>query len=220
MEWDLIVRGIGIGVAVAAPIGPINVMVLRSALKGGYWRGVSTGLGAVIGDGFFAVVAGFGLTAIAELIISYERVLMLIGGGFLLFLGLRTFFAHPDESALAFNNGNGTAAEIGNHVALLGTTFLLTVTNPATLMGFLFIFSSVGGLVSRPGDYTDAAVLVAAVMAGSLIWWMVLSGIVTWFRERLTTEALRLINHISGGIILAFGVFVVAHTWWVYWAGW
>ncbi|QPC42084.1 LysE family transporter [Kaustia mangrovi] len=219
MKWDLVVSGIGIGMAVAAPIGPINVMVLRNALRGGFRKGVSTGLGAVFGDGFFAVVAGFGLTAISELIISYEQALSLVGGCFLAFLGIRTFFAHPDPRALAVNNSNGAAAEIGNHVAQFGTTFLLTVTNPATLMGFLFIFSSVGGLASRPGDYDGAATLVGAVMLGSLIWWMLLSGIVTWFREHLTTQALKLINHVSGGVILAFGLFVLIHSSWEYWRG-
>lgn len=220
MGWDIVVRGIGVGIAVAAPVGPIGVIVLQNALRDGFWRGVSAGLGAVLGDGVFALATGFGLTAISGKIMAYNKIIMLAGAGLLLFMGVRTFFARPsaDELALGHAETGRPTVGFGAHIALLATTFFITIGNPATLMGFIFIFSSVGGLIQRPGDYTDATILVISVMLGSLLWWSFLSAVATRLRDHLTARALRHIHHISGGLILAFGAFVIAEVFRTYWA--
>ncbi|MGF7159757.1 threonine/homoserine/homoserine lactone efflux protein [Rhodoligotrophos appendicifer] len=207
MDWALIFSGIGIGMAVAAPIGPINVMVIKAVLQRGFRQGITTGSGAVLGDGCFALVAAFGLTAISEFITQYDRFITGVGGIVLLVLGLRTIFADP--SAKLEKMEPNQELDLANQIATFGTTFVLTITNPATLMGFLFIFSSAGGLVSENENYVHAGALVIAVMAGSLLWWIVLSGIVSHFRERLTRQGLRLVNAISGVLIAGFGAFVL-----------
>jgi threonine/homoserine/homoserine lactone efflux protein len=222
MDWTLIVIGIGIGIAVAAPIGPINVMVIRSVLQNGYRAGLATGAGAVLGDGVFALVAAFGITAISDFISHYEDAISLIGAAVLLALGLRTLLAVPavklDDLSRPEASGRIRLAAspptgIAGHAATFGTTFLLTITNPATLMGFLFIFGSVGELAAHD-SYLHAGMLVLSVMAGSFLWWVTLSAIVSRLRDRLTARGLRLVNVISGSLIAAFGVFVLVKVLW------
>lgn len=228
MDWGLIVIGIGIGIAVAAPIGPINVMVIRSVLQNGYRSGLATGSGAVLGDGLFALVAAFGITAVSDFIAHYESMISLVGGIVLLALGLRTITAAPSvrindlPPPPAGSDGSPPADQdrkLGNHATTLGTTFILTITNPATLMGFLFIFGSVGGLAAHD-SYLQAGLLVCAVMLGSFLWWVTLSAIVSYFRERLSSRGLRMVNIISGTLIAAFGVFVLLRTLWTVFGFW
>lgn len=212
MDLQLLLIGLGIGLAVAVPVGPINLMVIRHAIKGGFREGIFTGLGAVVGDGFFALVVAFGLTAVSSFIADYEQGIRFVGGSFLLILGLRTMLANPNAHALAVSREGDNG--IGNHIALLGTTFLLTVTNPATLMGFVFIFSAAGVLVLGSGGYWDASVLVVAVMIGSLAWWAILAGLVSYFRDQLSLRALKRINQGSGGMLALFGVAVLGSVAW------
>ena len=91
----LIGAGAVIGVIVAAPIGPVNLICIRRTLAYGSLHGFLSGLGAALGDGIFAIVSAFSLTAIAQLIEGYSVVLQLLGGLMLLGFGWHTFHADP-----------------------------------------------------------------------------------------------------------------------------
>jgi threonine/homoserine/homoserine lactone efflux protein len=212
IDGQLFGAGVIIGVAVAAPIGPINLMAIRNTLAGGFWRGVSTGAGAVLGDGSFAFVAAFGLTAVSEFVLAYATWIQVAGGLLLIAVGLHTMFMHdaaPRASIPA--PANGARART---VALLGTTYLLTVTNPATMMGFIAIFSSVGGLAARPSDYGAAATLVSAVMAGSALWWCLIAWFASRLQSRMADGWFRYVNWASGAVIALFGAGVLARLAW------
>jgi len=204
MEWSIIGTGIAIGLAVAAPIGPINLLCIQRSLQLGFLAGLTTGVGAVLGDGLFAVVSAFGITWIADLITGNRVWLQSIGGVALVIMGLKTMVARPAAAPASLNR------KWLHHGGLIGTTFLLTVTNPATLFGFVVIFSGLTGLMTLAGDGLKTAQLVGAVMAGSFLWWLVLSRAASHFKSRISERGLTLINRISGFVILAFGVAVLA----------
>ena len=63
---QLVLAGISIGVLMAAPIGPVNVLVIQRAVAGGFWAGLAAGIGAVLGDGLLAAIAAFSVTAISD----------------------------------------------------------------------------------------------------------------------------------------------------------
>jgi len=200
MDWQVIASGFVIGIAVAAPIGPINLMAIRNTLAHGMPAGVFTGTGAVLGDGTFAVFAAFGITAVSRFVIDFATYIQGVGGLILMAVGLHIMRA-PQVL-----HDRKPAAPGRRPMALIGTTYLLTITNPATLMGFIAIFGGVGNLVSRPGDYAGAAAMVAAVMGGSLAWWFVISWLASLLRERLAQGALRYVNWGSGAVIVLFGL--------------
>lgn len=91
---------------------------------------------------------------------------------------------------------------------MYASTFLLTLTNPLTILSFAAIYAGLG-LASQAGDYLSAAVLVLGVFLGSAGWWLLLSGGVSLLRGRITPSALRWVNRISGAIILGFGLVVL-----------
>ena len=206
MEWGLLFTGVLIGIAVAAPIGPINLMCIQRTLQGGFWAGLATGIGAVLGDGLFAVVSAFGVNWIAQLVAEHKAWLQGAGGLIMVLMGVITIMAKPASAAPTIDRPWLV------HGGLIGTTFLLTITNPATLFGFAAIFSGLGSLASLPSSTALAAQLVAAVMVGSLLWWVFVSQIVNLFRERFSSQTLIYINRVSGLIILVFGLVVLANV--------
>jgi threonine/homoserine/homoserine lactone efflux protein len=91
----LVLAGIVIGIMMAFPIGPVNIICIRRTLSFGTVNGFVAGLGAVTGDGIFAIVSGFGLTAASQLLQGLSIPLQLAGGALLLLFGWRTFFTNP-----------------------------------------------------------------------------------------------------------------------------
>ena len=208
LDFGLVASGLAIGIAVAAPIGPVNLIVIRRTLRFGTLVGFLSGTGAAVGDGVFATIAGFGLTAAIDFVVRHEMTLQLIGGLFLVALGLHTFRAHPHLEEAENENLSGALARV------FATTFALTITNPATMLGFIAIFGGVSGLTAQGNGYGHAATLVGAVFLGSLLWWAGLSGFVSLFRQRMNDRLLELVNHISGGLIAMFGLVVLGRVAW------
>lgn len=205
MDIVLIATGFVIGLAVAAPVGPVNLMCIQNTVQHGLWSGFAIGIGAAAGDGVFAVIAAFGITWISSLIEGHSLWIQGIGGAVLIAMGLRTMFLPPAETVREPNPPDWL-----HHGGLVGTTFLVTITNPATFAGFVFVFSGIKSFVAAPGDYAAAAVLVLSVVAGSFFWWMSISWVASRLRRRFTPKGLSLTNRISGVVIAVFGVLVLA----------
>lgn len=206
MDFGIVASGAAIGIAVAAPIGPVNLIVIRRTLRFGTLTGFISGLGAAMGDGVFATIAAFGLTAAMDFVLRFSESLQLVGGIFLLVLGVRTMFAHPHIHEGPPENVSSALAKI------FAATFALTITNPATMLGFIAIFGGVAGLTHQGQSYGHAATLVGSVMLGSALWWAGLSGFVSLFRQRMNDRLLEIVNRVSGGLIVAFGVAVLARV--------
>ncbi len=206
LDLGLVASGAAIGVAVAAPIGPVNLIVIRRTLRFGTLTGFLSGMGAATGDGIFATISAFGLTAAIDFVIRYELVMQFIGGIFLLALGARTFVAHPHLENGPQENLSGALARV------FVTTFVLTITNPATMLGFIAIFGGVAGLTAQDAGYGRAVTLVISVFIGSALWWAALSGFVSMFRQRMSDRILVIVNRVSGGLIVLFGLVVLGRV--------
>ncbi len=203
----LIGGGIVIGLIVAAPIGPVNLICIRRTFFYGPLNGFFAGLGAALGDGVFAIITAFGITAIAQWIEGYSTILKIAGGLMLVGFGLHIFRA---DVALLRDAEGGPARE--NATSLPGTilsTFALTIANPATLFGFTALFAGLGSLSGPRVTFAAAAVTVAGVIAGSTIWWFTLTTIVGIFHRHINTGVLRNINHVFGLVVTLFGIVVL-----------
>ena len=206
IDFGLVANGIAIGLAVAAPIGPVNLIVIRRTLRYGQLNRFLSGAGAATGDAIFAAIAAFGLTAAIEIVVRFETALQIVGGLFLVALGIRTWVARPHFDEATEENLSAAMA------AVFATTFFLTITNPATMLGFLAIFGGVAGLADAGEDYGHAATIVLAVLCGSALWWAGLSGFVSLFRQKMNDRLLAVVNRISGCLIVIFGVVVLARV--------
>ncbi|MCC8987663.1 MAG: LysE family translocator [Candidatus Contendobacter sp.] len=191
-----------IGFAIAAPVGPIGLLCIQRTLTRGRWSGVLSGLGAASADALYGCIAGFGLAALAGLLLAWQTELQIVGGLFLLYLGGQTWRMPP---AIAPAQAQPT------RVGLLGdylSTLALTLTNPVTILAFLAIFAGLG-LAAEQQDFIAAAWLVSGVFLGSLLWWLFLAGAVGLVRGRLTPKRLRWVNRASGILIAGFGAWAM-----------
>ena len=196
-------RGLVIGFSIAAPVGPIGVLCIRRTLSDGRSAGFLCGLGAASADAVYGCVAAFGLTTVSGFLVDQQLLLRLVGGVFLLYLGLRTFRERPAEGEAAISGRS-----YGGLAGTYASTFFLTMTNPLTILSFAAIFAGLG-LVGEGVGYTSAVVLVFGVFWGSALWWLLLSGGVSLFRTKLDFRALRWVNRASGTLILGFGVAIL-----------
>jgi threonine/homoserine/homoserine lactone efflux protein len=203
----LILSGVVMGLVAAVPIGPVNLICIRRSFAFGALNGFVSGLGAALGDGIFAAITGFGLTWIAQLIEGYATILELTGGALLVWFGWRTFIAPPVIRCPDEREG-GEGTNLGR--AML-STFLLTITNPATLLAFTAMFASLGGLAGGAGDYMDAGLVVGGVVLGSAGWWLALTTIIGLFHTRIGQATMRRINRGSGFLVGVFGLVVLIH---------
>jgi threonine/homoserine/homoserine lactone efflux protein len=198
MTIEYFLKGIIIGFSVAAPVGPIGVLCIRRTLSEGRLSGLLTGIGAAAADTLYGIIAGFGIVAITTALISVEFWMKLLGGLFLLYLGVTLFIAKPAENAATVR----ASGLLGNFFS----TFFLTVTNPVTILSFLAIFAGLGLGKSGAANYIDSMALVIGVFIGSTLWWMTLSLGVGFFREKFDAAKLVWVNRISGVTVAAFGL--------------
>ena len=194
----LFLRAFIIGISIAAPVGPIGVLCIRRTLANGKTAGFVSGMGAAPADMVYGAIAAFGLTAITGLLVENAFWLRIVGGVFLLYLGVKTFREKPsDKPAEASADGLWS---------MYLSTFFLTITNPMTILSFAAIFAGTM-LGSKTGS---PLTMVTGVFAGSAAWWLTLSFGVGILRNRLTQTHMAWINRISGAIIIAFGVYALA----------
>ena len=192
-------RGLLIGLAIAAPVGPIGVLCIRRSLAEGWLTGFLTGMGAATADGFYGGVAAFGLTAISGALVAEQGIIRIAGGLLLCYLGVRTLLAKPAPEAASARRGRGL-------FGAYATTVGLTLTNPATIISFAAVFAGLGLANTANSAVAAPGLLTLGVFLGSACWWLLLSGGVSLLRARLTTGALRWVNRLSGVVLLGFGV--------------
>ena len=191
---SLFLRGLLIGISIAAPVGPIGILCIRRTLAEGKLKGFLSGMGAASADMVYGAIAAFGLTVVTDLLVDNAIWLHLIGGCFLLYLGVKTFLEKPANHAMQASQSGYFGAYI--------STFFLTITNPMTILSFAAIFAGTMFL----GNTSSPIALVAGVFAGSAAWWLALSLGVGLMRDRLNHNLMIWINRISGLIIITFGI--------------
>ena len=198
---QLVLAGIGVGLLVAAPIGPVNVLCIQRAVAKGFWGGMAAGIGAMLGDGLLAAIAVFSVTAISDVMIAYSGPIQLFGGALLIIFGIGLLFAPPSLLIAP-----GQKSHLWDHWGIIPQTFFLTISNPGAILGMLALIGGLGSLIGGIDTYLEALLLVVSVMGGSLLWWLGLSRLIATIRHRLTESSLKLIIRVAGTLLIAFGL--------------
>jgi threonine/homoserine/homoserine lactone efflux protein len=198
----LVVKGAAIGFAVAAPVGAIGMLCIRTTLERGRVAGFSAGLGAAVADTIYGTIGILGVTAIAD-VIDAERFWLELGGGiFVIAFGIYLGSKKPN-----IQNGEGDIP-----VSLWADffkTLLLTLANPSTILTFMAIFAGVPG-TSSPNMALAPAVILG-VLLGSAGWWLVLTQGVGYIRHKISERALTWMNWSAGALLVVFGIYTLGH---------
>lgn len=201
--------GLAVGLLIAVPVGPVNILCIQRAIERGPLGGLPAGVGAVLADGAIALGAALGVGAITAMVTLYRDAIQVIGGLALLVFALLLLRQRPQL--------NMAPREAFDRESLLSIiwdlpkAFFLTLTNPAAVLGLIAIFGGISSFVEVRGKI-DALTLVACVMAGSLMWWTGLSAIVGRLRTRLDTRWLERINQVAGLALIVFAAVLLGEV--------
>lgn len=198
-----IFRGIVIGLMVSIPLGPMGVLIIQKTLQKGALAGFVAGMGAACADLFYATVAAFGIGFVVSIIQAHELVLQIVGGIFLLIVGLKIYFDNPLKQ-IRMKKRVSKKGLLGDFLAL----FFLTVSNPVAIVVFMAVFAGASVFGEEPSFRIELFVLTG-VLLGAGLWWYTLSLLVNLFRKKFRLRVLIRINRISGFIISLLGILVI-----------
>ncbi|HZL46647.1 MAG TPA: LysE family transporter [Opitutaceae bacterium] len=205
-----LLKGVAIGFAIAAPVGPINLLCLRRSLADGRRVGFVSGLGAAAADTSYGILAAIGLTAVTSFLVGHRAWLQFFGGLFLVALGVGTMRAGKARRDLA------APLQVGRLRDAFISTYVLTLANPMTILAFTSVFATLG-LGWQAGQTLEALELIGGVFLGSSLWWLTLTMLAGTFGHHLDDGTLQWINRIAGGVMAAFGLwqFALAGATWL-----
>jgi len=195
-EVELLIGGIIVGLMIAMPVGPVNILCIRRTIGAGWRSGVISGLGAAAADMLYGGIAGFSITLVIQFLVREQFWIRFLGGILLVGIGIWYFFKRPAPLDAHLQDRAGAYSDIRS-------AFLLTLTNPTTVLSFLALLAALGIGAQRRWL---TVFLVGGIFCGSMAWWIVLSVIVNHFRDRFNDRLLLLMNRLAGLAIGGFGV--------------
>lgn len=196
---DLLVKGIIVGVVVSAPLGPVGVLCIQRTLNKGRWYGFVTGLGAALSDICYALITGYGMSFMDELILKHQMFLQVVGSIMLLAFGIYTFRNNPVKSLRPTSNNRG--ALLHNFV----TAFFVTLSNPLIIFLFIGLFARFSFVM--PGSPLGFQLVgYLAIILGALIWWFSITYFVNKVRTRFNVRGIWILNRIIGVVVVIASV--------------
>ena len=199
MLWEYAVRGVLIGLIFGVPAGAIGALTIQRTLEKGFRVGFLTGAGSSAADLLYAAVGVFGITLISDFLTKYQNPIQMAGGVFIVVLGIM-ILRKKERPNLAQETK-------GNLAFCFFSSFATAVMNPATVLSFMIAFAA----FEISGDVTvqEGIGLILGILAGTLGWWLLLSGGVSLFRKRITDRIYVWLNRILGCFMTAFGIIMV-----------
>lgn len=203
---EIFVKGVLIGLLVSAPLGPIGVLCIQRTLNRGYMSGFVSGLGAASADIIFAIIAGFGLTIIINFIQERQFYFQILGGLFVLYIGLRIFYTNPVKQLRLQRLNKPPLSQ--DFVSV----FLLTLSNPMAIFLFIAIMAAIK-VANDSLSIFEILTLTAGIAGGTILWWFILASIANRFRKRIRLRSIWWMNKITGTVVVLFGIVVLASVW-------
>lgn len=204
LNW--IFKGILIGILASAPMGPVGVLCIQRTLNKGRWYGFITGVGAALSDLIYALITGAGMSFVMDLVSNNHNrfVLQILGSVILMAFGVYCYKSDPRKKIHVSGNSKGSL--IHNGV----TAFLVTLSNPLIIFLFMATFAQFAFVI--PKHPLQMCVGYASIISGALLWWYGLTWLIDKVRGKFDNNAILLINHIIGSVVVIFSILVLVGT--------
>ena len=188
MWLDIFLRGILIGLVVSMfSIGPVGVLCIQRTLSKGQRSGFFSGLGAATADTVYATVAFFAIAFVHGFIEQNQLLLKIIGGAFVVVVGLYIFFQNPVVQIR--RNRSGKVSLWRDFLSI----FLFTIANPAISLVFVGLFAMFG--ISNDAGYINGVAMLVGVLAGAAGWWFLFTFVLNIYRKRFRPRYLLWMNY-------------------------
>lgn len=203
---DIIIKCLFIGFLSSAPMGPVGMLCVQRTLNEGRRSGVYTGIGAMMGDmllAFIAVIAALGLGFTNDIIKEYHAPLQIIGSVILIIFGLIIFQRNPSKNLSKLKENQMSAWKV------LISSLILTVSNVGTLFLFMALFARFN-VISMNKSFAFDMLIVLFIGIGAILWWIIVTYIVSKLRSRFNPRGLLIFNRIVGTILIVVGLVGIA----------
>jgi putative LysE/RhtB family amino acid efflux pump len=193
-----LLTGLGLGLLVAAQVGPIWLLCARSSMRYGLRVGLAIGGGAALVDLTYACLGAAGAARLLD-VPGLRVVLGLIGAAVLVWLGARTLWA-----SLRVRSGAEAEVEVASPRAAFATSLAATASNPLTIASWAAVFAaaSVGEVTATAGA---TLVFVLAIGIGSLAWFTALALGFSLVGRRAGPRSQRTVDAFAGAGLVGFG---------------
>jgi putative LysE/RhtB family amino acid efflux pump len=193
----------GLGLLLAAQVGPVTLLIVRSVLRGG--RAVAVGLAmAAAVSAIDVLYAALGLAGVGRLLDEdgVRLTLGIMSAGILVALGARTLWLGIHARA-----GLEDDAEVLAPRRAFVTAVAATALNPLTIALWTVSFPAAAPRAAAASAGT-AAVLLAGVALGSLVWYSGFTTALALARKRVGERLIRAVDVLSGLGLAGFGVLI------------
>ncbi len=208
---DLLLRGLTVGLASSITVGPVAVLCIQRTLSKSRRSGFISGLGVACADTLMAIIAFFFYALLQTQIEQYKKIISLLGGIFVVIVGVVIFFQNPAPQIR--RNRTGSSSSWRDFASMFG----FTMANFITVIPYILAFFAMLGVESHDGS-RDLASIVSSLFvllgffAGAVIWWFLLTLLISLFRRGFRPHHMQMINRVAGIIIGLLGVITILST--------
>ena len=203
---DMVFKGMLIGMLVSAPMGPVGILCVQRTLNKGRWYGFVTGVGATASDLIYALITGFGMSFVMNLVNNSENrfFLQIVGSVMLLFFGIYSWKSNPMKNMHHSGKTKGTLFHNGM------TAFLVTLSNPLIILLFMAAFAQMAFIV--PEKPFEMCIGYLSIIGGALLWWFGLTWLIDKIRNKFEETGIIIINKVIGSIVILISLIILFGT--------
>lgn len=197
----LMAAGFGLGISVAAPLGPVNAAAIREGLERGAWSAFMVGLGAATVDLFYLSLV---YTGVAPLLLRLPALMILFYVMGAALIGQMAYQAF--QRAFAGGLPTPVAGTKGRSAFLFGLG--VTLFSPATIVLWLTLGGAFASAYLTDLSVPAALLVLIAVASGTAFWFLVLALILGAVRRAAGQRVwvFRLINLAAGLALTGFAL--------------
>jgi threonine/homoserine/homoserine lactone efflux protein len=201
---EIVIKGMVIGIVASAPMGPVGVLCVQRTLNKGRVYGLVTGVGAAFSDILYALLTGYGLSFLYDLISNESALywLQLIGASIMFIFGVHTYRTNPMAKSRKVSHNKSNILNNGI------TGFFITLSNPTIILLFLALFTPFNFMLPEQTFFMQFIGYIS-IFGGALLWWFFITYVVSKLRTRFDDRGIQIINRIIGGAVMA-GSFIGA----------
>lgn len=210
--------GLCVGLASSVTVGPVAVLCIQRTLSKGYFSGLFSGLGVALADTLMAILAFSVYALLKNYIDAYSTIIQLIGGCFVVIVGILIFLKNPVPQIR--KNRAGHSALWQDFGSMFGFTLANFVVVIPYILAFFTMFnidldlSTEGMTMAADGGFygkriVNNVLVLGGFLLGAIVWWLALTSTINLFRKRFRPRHMLTINRIAGVVISALGIITI-----------
>jgi threonine/homoserine/homoserine lactone efflux protein len=196
---EIAVKGFIIGLFVASPMGPINMLCIQRTLNRGWKHGFATGIGAMLSDLAYALITLIGVAMVSGFLAKHKTTIQLVGSIILFFFGFGVFRSNPLKGWTPTMKVEET-----RYMKDFISSFLLTFSNVAIILVFITLYARFQFNPLAEGS-VSLIVGMISIALGALLWWTFITLLVSRLRKYFNRRGLIMLNRIVGTILMILG---------------